>query len=237
MKSITNNSLVIDKCSITGIMESKINIRNLKEMKNKPIKKSWKIIIDLKYDFDSFTVDDDLYELGEHPQCELERKGWFLIQCPDGWRVQNEFNLHEGEQVIEHPEGDEYVFKVYKKTSEAHRDSYLELKEEWQHFQAIIPMLRGAIRENRIEECKILIPRLKYNWINAQDDEGDTFLHIAVIYNADIEICKLLIDKMAIVPINVQNDDGLTAYQIAKKRGYDDICELLEDKILEGGKK
>lgn len=209
-------------------------------MKNKPISKSWKLNINLKYDFDSLTVNDDEYleeSFLSSPQYELERKGWLLIQCPDGWRVQNEFNLHEGEQVIEHPDGEEYVFKVYKKTSEAYRDNYPELMEEWQHFHVILPMLRSAIFRNAIEECKILIPRLKYNWINAQDDEGNTFLHLAAINNADIEICKLLINTMAIIPINVQNDNKLTAYQEAKKRGYSHIYELLEDRILEGGKK
>lgn len=121
--------------------------------------------------------------------------------------------------------------------SEAHRDNYPEIKEEVEDFHLLIKKLNSAIHRNSIKECKHLIPKFKYNWINYQDDNnGNTFLHLAAINNADLEICKLLIEKMTPIAINVQNDNKLTAYQEAKNREYTHICELLEDITLPGGK-
>lgn len=192
-------------------------------MKNKPISKSFHMRIDLKYDMDSFNLKG---EGSEDIIFDLKSRDWSVVQCSKGgWQAIKVKQLFEGEEtVVRHPDGEEYVYKVYKKTKDLH------------NFQAIIPILRAAISANNIEECKIFIPRLKYNWINYQDDEGNTFLHFAAISNANIEICKLLIDKMSPVPINVQNDNKLTAYQEAKNRGYTHICELLEDITLAGGK-
>lgn len=206
-------------------------------MKNKPISKSFHMRIDLKYDMDSFNLKG---EGSEDIIFDLKSRDWSVVQCSKGgWQAIKVEQLYEGkETVVRHPDGEEYVYKVYKKTNEGHRDNYPEIKEDEDNFQVIIPMLRAAISANNIEECKIFIPKLKYNWINCQDDEGNTFLHLAAISNANIEICKLLISKMHSVPINVQNDNNkLTAYQEAKNRGYIHICELLEDITLPGGKK
>lgn len=94
-------------------------------MKNKPVSKTWKINIDLKYDDCDFLKDEDLYELGDHPLYELERQGWFVVQCNEGLKTQKEIKLYEGEEkIIRHPDGEEYVYKVYKMKNEGHSKTF-----------------------------------------------------------------------------------------------------------------
>lgn len=120
--------------------------------------------------------------------------------------------------------------------NEADRSNYPELMEEWHEFNLYLPMLHKALMDKDTETCLKVIPKFKYNWINIQDKDDNSFLHLAAINGANEEICNLLIDKMNIITINVQNGNKLTAYQEAKSRGFDYICKLLEDKTLEAGK-
>lgn len=83
-------------------------------MKNKPISKSFKVKIILKYDNDS--LEDGEYEVGDHPTDELDRMGWFVIHDGNVWTLERGITLYEGEEkIIRHPDGEEYTYKVCKK--------------------------------------------------------------------------------------------------------------------------
>ena len=50
--------------------------------------------------------------------------------------------------------------------------------------------------------------------VNCQDEEGNTPLHLAILYNADVSIIKYLLDAGAL--LSLQNGRGQTAFDIEK---------------------
>jgi len=60
--------------------------------------------------------------------------------------------------------------------------------------------------------------------VNAQDNKGNTPLHVSAI-NGDIEISTLLLKKGA--DKYVRNSDNLTPLQIAIQKNYESLVKLL----------
>ena len=61
--------------------------------------------------------------------------------------------------------------------------------------------------------------------INAKNNDGDTPLHKAILY-PEINTVKILLNQEKL-RINIENNEGLTARDIAFKKGWEKLVELL----------
>ncbi|KAL7163398.1 hypothetical protein ACSBR2_039491 [Camellia fascicularis] len=75
--------------------------------------------------------------------------------------------------------------------------------------------LHIAVKNSKLEACKVLLGWLNQNLLNSKDDTGNTVLHIAVS-NSQTEIVKLLAED-SYTNMNAKNMDGLMALDIAAR--------------------
>jgi ankyrin repeat protein len=85
-----------------------------------------------------------------------------------------------------------------------------------------------AVLGRDVEAVRLLLE--KEAEVNAKDNDGNTpLIQAAQHYKADIEIVRLLLDGGA--KVNEENNSGDTALTRAKQRGYEDIVNLLLERV------
>ncbi len=79
--------------------------------------------------------------------------------------------------------------------------------------------------------CKLLIPKMNPETINAVTQDGKTALHIAAKQGTN-EVCELLIPNMTSNDIKVHDAYNKTALYYAQENGFDSITNAIQSKLL-----
>ena len=86
-------------------------------------------------------------------------------------------------------------------------------------------LLSYAIKEKKIDICQNILTS-KLLDLNYQDKKGNTYLHLAVLYELE-KVILLLIEKG--IDINKKNKNGNTALNLANLNHLDKIIHLLQN--------
>ena len=106
-------------------------------------------------------------------------------------------------------------------------DSYEDLKQSYQSSEGKTALMSAIERENK--ECaELLVSAATPDVLDKQDEDGNTALILATKKN-NPELVALLLEAGA--DIDIRNGLGETAFSLARKRGLDEIEQLLLDQM------
>lgn len=152
----------------------------------------------------------------------------FVLSCAPTKEVRSKKGIHSTKQASSGMgAGEIYTKQGENKTTlddvKARESTKGSAKKEVIPYVSVLDKdLRSACIEGDVS--KVILSIEKGANVNSRDSDGDTPLHLAVMFN-NYEVAKVLITYGA--NVNARNKKGLTPIDIAKEKGYTELYSLL----------